>query len=144
MIGASLHDPSPRSASSRLEAENVRLRAEVDELREALRQARELLVAPVHLPFEWRLSPSQQTIFLALLGRDVASKEYLAAALYSGRDEPGDLKIIEVFLSKLRRRLREVAVDARIENVYGRGWRLVDREEWRRRLGVSSDGGRGR
>ena len=57
------------------------------------------------------------------------TKETFMAHLYGGRDEP-DLKIIDVFVCKLRKKL--VAADSGhlsyIETVWGRGYALRDPE----------------
>lgn len=53
------------------------------------------------------------------------SKEMLLNALYGGRDEP-EMKIIDVFVCKLRNKLKDIHPDAGefVETVWGRGYRL--------------------
>jgi two-component system cell cycle response regulator CtrA len=53
------------------------------------------------------------------------SKEMLLDHLYAGRDEP-ELKIIDVFVCKLRKKLADMHGGAGefIETVWGRGYRL--------------------
>jgi two-component system cell cycle response regulator CtrA len=52
------------------------------------------------------------------------TKEMLLGHLYGGKDEPG-LKIIEVFICRLRKKLAQ-ATDGKhhIQTVWGRGYRL--------------------
>jgi two-component system cell cycle response regulator CtrA len=50
--------------------------------------------------------------------------------LYGGRDEP-ELKIIDVFICKLRKKLHDVGVGHLIETMWGRGYVLRDPENIR-------------
>ena len=73
---------------------------------------------------------------LSLRKGTTLTKEMFMNHLYGGMDEP-ELKIIDVFINKLRKKLAEVDrhagtdAAAHIETVWGRGYRLVDnvREE---------------
>ena len=73
---------------------------------------------------------------LSLRKGTTLTKEVFLNHLYGGMDEP-ELKIIDVFINKLRKKLAEVDqhagtdAAAHIETVWGRGYRLVDnvREE---------------
>ena len=44
-------------------------------------------------------------------------------SLYGGRDEP-EMKIIDVFICKLRRKLSEAGAPQLIETVWGRGYTI--------------------
>lgn len=59
---------------------------------------------------------------LALRKGLTCSKEQIMNRLYGGRDEP-ELKIIDVFICKLRKKLRDAGADL-IETVWGRGYVL--------------------
>jgi two-component system cell cycle response regulator CtrA len=63
---------------------------------------------------------------LAMRRGMIATKEMIFAHLYGGIDEPG-LKVIDVFLSKLRKKLAD-ASDGKdyIETVWSQGYRLQD------------------
>jgi two-component system cell cycle response regulator CtrA len=63
---------------------------------------------------------------LALRKGATLTREAMLDSLYGGRDEP-ELKIIDVFICKLRAKL-EGARSGRIETVWGRGYRLTDGE----------------
>jgi two-component system cell cycle response regulator CtrA len=53
------------------------------------------------------------------------TKEMFLNHLYGGMDEP-ELKIIDVFICKLRKKLKAAAEDHHIETVWGRGYVLRD------------------
>ena len=61
---------------------------------------------------------------LCLRKGSVVSKESFLDHLYGGMDEP-EMKIIDVFICKLRKKFEEVGVDFNpIETVWGRGYRI--------------------
>ena len=65
---------------------------------------------------------------LSLRKGSTLTKENFLNHLYGGMDEP-DLKIIDVFVCKLRKKLSEATGgDTYIETVWGRGYRLRDPE----------------
>ena len=49
------------------------------------------------------------------------TKEMFLNHLYGGMDEP-DIKIVDVFICKLRRRLRDAGAGQPIETIWGRGY----------------------
>ena len=55
----------------------------------------------------------------------VLTKEAFLNHLYGGMDEP-EMKIIDVFICKLRKKLKAAAKDHHIESVWGRGYVLRD------------------
>ena len=65
---------------------------------------------------------------LALRKGTTLSKEMFLNHLYGGMDEP-ELKIIDVFICKLRKKLKAAADDHHIETVWGRGYVLRDPQE---------------
>jgi len=81
----------------------------------------EIAGARVHLTGkEWRLLEA-----LALNKGKTLTKEALLEDLYGGMDEP-EVKIIDVFICKLRAKLRLAGCDgALVDTVWGRGYRLV-------------------
>lgn len=76
------------------------------------------------LPEQVRIRPtySESILLRSLLDGQVHSVYSLKADLYEWRDTDRDNKIIEVFLCKLRRKLTP---GWQIQNVWGRGWKLV-------------------
>lgn len=63
---------------------------------------------------------------LSLRKGTTLTKEMFLNHLYGGMDEP-ELKIIDVFICKLRKKLSEATgTDSHIETVWGRGYVLRD------------------
>jgi two-component system cell cycle response regulator CtrA len=60
---------------------------------------------------------------LALRKGQAVTKDMIMTKLYGGRDEP-DVKIVDVFVCKLRRKLSEVLGDHMIRTVWSRGYAL--------------------
>ena len=67
---------------------------------------------------------------LSLRKGTTLTKEMFLNHLYGGMDEP-ELKIIDVFICKLRKKLKAVARDHYIETVWGRGYMLHDPQDER-------------
>jgi two-component system cell cycle response regulator CtrA len=62
--------------------------------------------------------------FLALRRGTTVTKEMFLAHLYGGQDEP-EMKIIDVFICKLRRKLADAGCPPLIETVWGRGYTIA-------------------
>jgi len=62
---------------------------------------------------------------LALRRGFVLTKEVFLSHLYGGMDEP-EIKIIDVFMCKLRKKLAEAGVNNLIDTVWGRGYLIRD------------------
>lgn len=109
-----------------LKGEVDRLQGRIDQLEDAMGMS---FVAPV----EWRLTPSEARVFGVLLERDVATKNAIMAALYrnDGRDE-AELKIVDVFVCKIRKKLKGFGVE--IVTHWGMGWSLANRADVAARL----------
>ena len=71
---------------------------------------------------------------LMLRKNTIMTKEMILANLYGGLDEP-EIKIIDVFICKLRSKLAKAGVTDLIGTVWGRGY--IVREEGRDNLGTS-------
>ena len=67
---------------------------------------------------------------LALRKGTTLTKEMFLNHLYGGMDEP-ELKIIDVFICKLRKKLKAVAEDHFIETVWGRGYVMRDPQDFK-------------
>jgi two-component system cell cycle response regulator CtrA len=70
----------------------------------------------------------QMLELLSLRKGTTLTKEMFLNHLYGGMDEP-ELKIIDVFICKLRKKLKMAANDHCIETVWGRGYMLQDPQE---------------
>ncbi|MGX1098894.1 DNA-binding response OmpR family regulator [Amorphus sp. MBR-141] len=114
--------------------------SEIEQLRSEVRSLRKCLVASdVTVPSEWGLTRSERTIFLSLLQSEAVSRDGIMTALYSSQESRPEPKILDVFLSRLRKKTKDVGVDIRTD--YGFGYRLVDRSKWRARLETSKHEG---
>jgi two-component system cell cycle response regulator CtrA len=99
-----------------LEAENGRLRDRVMELEDVLGFS-------IEMPIYLGLSSAEARVFGALMKRPTWTKDQLMAALYSHRPEdPPEMKIVDVFICKLRKKLKPIGVE--IETLWGQGYRL--------------------
>ncbi|MCW2309680.1 helix-turn-helix domain-containing protein [Rhodobium gokarnense] len=112
-------------ANARLEVvenENEVLRARIAVLEDALMETKPL-------PIEWSLTGAEACVFGVLVNRSMATKDAILAALYRdvGKDE-AEPKIVDVFICKLRKKLR--LFDVEIRTVWGQGYALA--EETRR------------
>jgi two-component system phosphate regulon response regulator OmpR len=63
--------------------------------------------------------------FLATRRGMTVTKEMFLTHLYGGRDEP-EMKIIDVFICKLRRKLTDAGAPKVIETVWGRGYTIAN------------------
>jgi len=62
--------------------------------------------------------------FLTQRRGSTVTKEMFLAHLYGGRNEP-EMKIIDVFICKLRRKLKQAGAPAVIDTVWGRGYSIA-------------------
>jgi len=106
------------------------LQREVETLRERVRQLEDALTPSAGLPLEWGLTATEARLFSAIAGREMATKQYLMTALYSDRpDEEPEIKIVDVLVCKIRKKLRPFGVE--IKTIWGQGYMLPDRERFR-------------
>lgn len=112
------------------------LEDENETLRERVRQLEAELADVEFVPVEWGLTASEATVLGVLVNRDVAGKDAILAGLYRdiGKDV-ADEQIVDVYISKLRRKLNPYGVE--IKTWHGRGWRLDER--WREYLRAPQD-----
>lgn len=101
-----------------LRDENARLREQLAAMRAALSEC-------PPLPEEWGLTPSQARVFSVLVRRPTPSRAAIMTALYSDRSEADvvvDLKMVDIFILKIRRKLRPFGIE--IRTLRGRGYAL--------------------
>ena len=99
-------------------------------LEERVAQLEALLVTDWRAPIEWRLTPSEERVMGVLVARERASKEAIVAALYLDRGaDSAEPKIVDVFICKIRRKLRPFGVE--ITTLWGAGFALADRQKYR-------------
>lgn len=99
-----------------LEAENERLRGDIDALRDAFGMAINPWVG-------LGLTPSEARLFGALVKRGQLSKQQIMTAMYSARaeDDP-EIKIVDVFVCKVRKKLTPYGIE--ITTVWGQGYAM--------------------
>lgn len=107
-----------------------RLERQIDILTERNRQLEDLLVpSGVLVRTVWMLTPQEARLFAHLTTRSLATKRSIMSAMYGDRidDEPHE-KIVDVFICKLRRKLKPY--DIEITTVWGQGYSLQGRERF--------------
>lgn len=100
----------------------------IDTLEERIRQLEEAL-APTCVPvrMEWRLTSSEARVFAHLTTRDHATKQSIMLAMYSDRiDVEPEIKIVDVFICKMRRKLKPFGIE--IATIWGQGYALTNRQ----------------
>lgn len=107
-----------------LHLEIAKLRGQLVERDIRIEQLNELLIGqPVDL---WRMchfTQHEEKIVSALMTGRLCTKEYLLDCLYAmDPDGEAQIKIIDVFICKIRKKLNHLGFD--IETVWGRGYRF--------------------
>lgn len=94
-------------------------------LREQIRRLELALVDTEPLPFEWGLTGQESAVFGVLVNRPLATKDAVMAALYRsiGRDE-AEPKIVDVFICKMRKKLKPFGIE--IRTIWGQGYALPE------------------
>lgn len=102
-----------------------RLEIENDELRERVAELEEILFATDwHCPIEFRLTGSEAAILAAMLRRERCSKEFLhMATARPGEEKDTELKIIDVWICKMRKKLEPFGIE--IVTLWGQGYCLT-------------------
>lgn len=103
----------------------IRLEGEIDELRERIRQLEDLLGMTFEAPLQFGLTAKESRILGFLMKVPMATKQALMSALYRDCiDAEPEIKIVDVFICKLRAKLEPFGV--RVETLWGRGYFLED------------------
>jgi two-component system cell cycle response regulator CtrA len=99
------------------------LEAENEMLRERLRQLEHLIGVKHDSPPVFGLTRSESAILGLLLKNKLVRRETAMLALYNGlRQDEAEVKIIDVFVCKMRRKLTPFAIE--IRNKWGEGYYL--------------------
>lgn len=104
---------------------------ENDTLREKVAQLESLLGMRSPAPIELGLTASEARVFGVLMARERATRDAIMAALYADRpgDEEAELKIVDVFVCKMRKKLKPF--DIQIGNVWGQGYFMTPEQKQR-------------
>lgn len=105
---------------ARLEA----VEAENEMLRERIIRLEGLLGMHIAAPIEFGLTPQETRVFGVLMARELATKDAVMAALYhSIAKEEAEVKIVDVFICKIRAKLKRFGIA--IETQWGHGYFLT-------------------
>lgn len=100
-------------------------------LEEQIVQLQEVLTpSSIDIPVEWRLTGSEAAVFACLAARKMATKVMIHHALYSGKLEFAEPKIVDVFICKMRRKLKPFGIV--IDTYWGEGYGLQNRQQYLR------------
>lgn len=110
--------------TSRLRAKTEMLENENEHLRFRIEELERLIGLDVEAPIVFGLTSREACMFGALMARDMCLKEHLMASIYGALpdDDVAEPKIIDVFVCKMRKKLR--SFDIEVETIWGKGYRL--------------------
>jgi len=94
-------------------------------LRERLAFLEAILMECTRPAIEWGLTAQETRVFGVLVNREVATKDAIMAGLYSdkaGSEGEVEPKIVDVFVCKIRKKLKPFGVE--IRTVWGQGYTL--------------------
>jgi two-component system cell cycle response regulator CtrA len=107
-----------------LEADYITaVEAENELLRERVAQLEAMLGLRFDAPVEFDLTPKESKIFGMLMKRELATKETLMQVLYADQVEEPEMKIVDVFVHKIRKKLERFGIP--IETKWGLGWYMT-------------------
>lgn len=100
------------------------LEAENEALRDKILRMEEGLGMRLEVPPLFGLTGQEAKVFGILLKRELVTKQQALDALYGDRPESdeAEIKIVDVFVCKLRKKLKPFGVA--VETVWGRGYRM--------------------
>jgi two-component system cell cycle response regulator CtrA len=100
--------------------------SELERLRDRVRELEEILGMDVELPNQLGFTPVENKIVGLLIKRPVVSKEVLYTTLYGDRPEceQPDIKIFDVYICKLRKKLK--VMNIQIYSRYTIGYYIDD------------------
>lgn len=106
---------------ARLEA----VEAENDLLREKIARLESLLGMRMVSPIEFGLTGSEARVFGVLMNRDLATRDAMMTALYANKadDDEAEIKIVDVFVCKMRKKLKPFGIQIGIQ--WGQGYYLT-------------------
>ncbi len=129
---------APRSAQDDTRDDLVRqLKEENEILRERVALfEREFMGAELVFPVEWGLTATEQRVLGVLINRPQATKAQIMMGIYrvTGGDDEADIRIVDVFVCKVRKKLQPFGIT--IRTLWGAGYAIdeVLRQSLRRTL----------
>ncbi|MGF6253808.1 helix-turn-helix domain-containing protein [Ensifer sp. LBL] len=111
----------------------ARVTEENDVLRERIRQLEDVLMPSKFVfPPEWKLTPTEQRVLRCLATRELVSREAIRIAARGFEHEDSCEATSQVWVHKLRKKLRQRGVD--IQTIWGSGYRIENRQQFLRTL----------
>ncbi len=101
----------------------ARMCDELEEANERIRQLEDALAPEGMIPLSFRLTASERRVLAALYRREICTKDMLHLASSKGEHPETGLKIVDVYICKLRRKLKPHGLG--IETIWGQGYRLA-------------------
>jgi two-component system cell cycle response regulator CtrA len=98
------------------------LRDQNDELREKVRQLEEVIGLSFQAPVEFGLTRREEMVLGTLLRRERLSKEQIMTVMYSDRISVPDIRILDVYVCRLRKKLKPFEIE--IRTMWGIGYAL--------------------
>lgn len=93
-------------------------------LREQIRKLETMLGVHFGSPLEFGLTGSEECVFGVLMLRELATKEMISIALYNSLGkEAADEKIVDVFVCKIRAKIKAFGIE--IKTMWGKGYYLT-------------------
>ncbi len=102
----------------------------IGDLQQLLDDLRQSMSMAGSLPTEWKLTPKERALFLALIRNDIVTKDMAKLILYGTMQRRSHS--VDVFMSRIRRKTEDHSVT--IETINRTGYRLVDRLVWAKTL----------
>jgi DNA-binding response OmpR family regulator len=103
---------------------------QIASLKETIGNLRRSMSMTGTLPPDWRLTPKERSLFLALVRNEIVTKQMAVVILYGDQDRPAHS--VNVFMSRIRKKTENQSVT--IETINNTGYRLVDRLVWAKTL----------
>ncbi|MCA0366790.1 MAG: winged helix-turn-helix domain-containing protein [Proteobacteria bacterium] len=104
-------------------AREAALQAVIERLEDRVLELEEALGVLVLPPLEWGLTKNEGRLLGVLLEREIVTKDTAMAALYRDRgDREPEVKIVDVFICKARKKLKPFGVS--IETRWGVGYSM--------------------
>lgn len=97
---------------------------EVEYYKEENRQLRAMLTArDFHMPLEWRLTRAEERLLGSLYSAPNFMRRQEALRMASCINPDADVKVVEVRISKMRKKLKPYGIE--IRTVWGEGYQLT-------------------
>jgi len=108
------------------------------ELEEEIRQLRKLITPGGRFPLSWSLTNKQTLLLSCFLTRSIVTRDAALAGVY-GADTENDIRIVDVYMKRIRERFRDVGVDIKFKAEYGLGYSITAEDQAKLKSFVVTD-----